>query len=102
MTQTIQRLYVIVSSLSIYKCLHSHHSEIQHNVNDMTKDMNSGITVYFYLCADSKNKVLFAEARLSKQYPFVIHVITVQIQHYSEQSNVQIHHSQIKARLPKH
>lgn len=65
--------------------------------------MNSGITVYFYLCADSKkSKVLFAEARLSKQYPFVIHVITVQIQHYSEQSNVQIHHNQIKARLPKH
>lgn len=57
---------------------------MQHNVSDMTKDMNSGITVYFYLYADSKNKVLFAEARLGKQYPSVIHVITVQIQHYSE------------------
>lgn len=68
----------------------------------MKKDMNSGITIYIYLCADSKNKVLFAEARLSKQYPFVICVITVEIQYYSEQSNVQIHHSQIKAKLAKH
>lgn len=95
-------LHVIVSSLSIYKCLHSHHSEIQHNVNDTTKDMNSGITVYCYLCTDSKNKALFPEARLSKQYPFVICVIAVQIQHYSEQSKAQIHHSQIKAKLPEH
>lgn len=41
------------SQLKVFKHLHSFHS---YHVNDMTKAMNSGITVYFYICADSKTK----------------------------------------------
>lgn len=91
--------YYPVSTWS--KCLHSCHSEIYHNVNDITKATNFGISLLSFMCR-LKNKVLFAETTLSKQYAFVIQVTTVQLQHYLEQSNIQIHYSQIKARLLKH